>query len=74
MCEVKLGIIEGVTLASVGIFIFDAVGIDDVNDDGTMLSLLDGIEFISTVGFELIIEDASVDNLKLGITDGNVFK
>jgi len=74
MCEVKLSIIDGGTLASVGIFIFDAVGIDDVNDDGTMLSLLDGIEFISTVGFELIIEDASVDNLKLGITDGNVFK
>ena len=72
--EVKLGIIDGVTLATVGIFIFDAVGIDDVNDDGTMLSLQDGIEFTSTVGFELIIEDANVDNLKLGITDGNVFK
>jgi len=74
LCEAYLGKIDGGILASVGIYIFDAVGIDDVNDDGDSLSLQDGIALTSTVGFELIIEDGPVDGLKLGITDGNVLK
>ena len=61
LCELKLGKIDGGTLASVGIFVFDDVGIDDVNDDGVSLSLLDGIALTSTVGMELIIDDGTVD-------------
>ena len=72
LCELKLGKIDRGTLASVGISIFDAVGTDDVNDNGASLSLLDGIALISTVGLELIIDDGTVDGSKLGITDNNM--
>ena len=61
LCELKLGKIDGSTLASVGIFIFDAIGTDDVNDDGASLSLLDGIALTSTVGLKLILDDGTVD-------------
>ena len=69
LCELKLGKIDRGTLASVGISIFDAVGTDDVNDNGASLSLLDGIALI---WLELIIDDGTVDGSKLGITDDNM--
>ena len=72
LCELKLGKIDGGTLASVGIFIFDAVGTDDVNDNGASLSLLDGIALTSTVGLELNIDDGTVNGSKLATTDSNM--
>ncbi len=70
MSEVKVGKIDDSLLASVGIFIFDGEGVDDVNDDRTSLSLLDSIALSSIVGLELT-EATTLDGSELGITDGN---